>query len=71
MRDKGISREKDINWFSLLPFPLSLTVKAKPLRHAEEKPPFKAGSGLNGLVSGSLMHNAARAREKAGYVDGA
>jgi len=36
-RDEGISRKKDINWFSLLPFPLSLTIKAKPLRHAEEK----------------------------------
>ena len=35
-----------------------------------EKPPFKAGSGLNGLVSGSLMHNAATARENAEYVDG-
>ena len=36
MRDEGISRKKDINLFPLLPFPLSLTVKAKPLRHAED-----------------------------------
>ena len=43
-RDEGISRKRDINLFPLLPFPLSLTVKAKPLRHAEEKTTRKMGA---------------------------
>ena len=37
MRDEGISRKKDINWFSLLPFPLSLTIRIKPPPQAEHK----------------------------------
>jgi len=37
MREEGISQKRDINLFPLLPFPLSLTLKAKPPPTAEHK----------------------------------
>jgi len=43
MREEGISQKRDINLFPLLPFPLSLTLKAKPPPTAEpKKPPVRA-----------------------------
>ena len=42
MREEGISQKRDIILFPLLPFPLSLTLKAKPPPTAEpKKPPLR------------------------------